>query len=249
MFSFPRGLLFTAIQITSCIYWKRPSLSKNNFLKQLVGLGFCFFFFLSFFYFSCRPTAHLVIAAHESGRICVTGPGHWDHFYSWIRTPYFRKETSVVFATTYLWQQTKSGMEMRCEGKAFLSLESAMELIFNITRQWKQTQAAIPALCHGLPCMCPNTARSATLFTCCKTQLLGSSLCLECKQRTSVGWFFHDALVKIVSLINFSKWHWVCSKTTQWYLGVEHDNENKASYGTASVTVLLTFSQSFCYIK
>lgn len=59
------------------------------------------------FFFSCRPIAHLVIAEHESVRICVTGPGHQNQFHQWIRTPYFREEISVAFVTIYLQQQTK----------------------------------------------------------------------------------------------------------------------------------------------
>lgn len=104
-FSFPRGLLFTVIQITSCVYWKRPSLCKTSFLKQLVGYVWCWVLWL--FFFSCRPIAHLVIAEHESVRICVTGPGHQNQFHQWIRTPYFREEISVAFVTIYLQQQTK----------------------------------------------------------------------------------------------------------------------------------------------
>lgn len=53
-------------------------------------------------------------------------------------------------------------MEIRCEDKAVLSLESTTAFIFNITKQWKQIQAASPALWQRLPCMHLNTARSAT---------------------------------------------------------------------------------------
>lgn len=58
-FSFPRGLLFIAIQITPFVYWKRPSLSKTNFLKQLGfawgSLVFCLpaFVFFNFLHTYC----------------------------------------------------------------------------------------------------------------------------------------------------------------------------------------------------
>lgn len=50
-FSFPCGLLFTVIQITSCVYWIRRSLCKTSFLKQLVGYVWCRFLWLGFFFF------------------------------------------------------------------------------------------------------------------------------------------------------------------------------------------------------
>lgn len=75
-FPFARGLLLTAIQITPCVYWKRPSLPKTTFLKQVVG--FYFIYVYTFFFF--RPMAYSVISAHESIRINVTGPGQCNYF-------------------------------------------------------------------------------------------------------------------------------------------------------------------------
>lgn len=96
----------------------------------MFGVGF---YGLVFFFFSCRPIAHLVIAAHESVRICVTGPGHQNQFYQWIHTPYFREEISVAFVTVYLQQQTKKYGNELWKDKAVLPLESAVEF-FNITK-------------------------------------------------------------------------------------------------------------------
>lgn len=121
------------------------------------------------FFFSCRPIAHLVIAEHESVRICVTGPGHQNQFHQWIRTPYFREEISVAFVTIYLQQQTKKYGNELWKDKAVLPLESAMEFIFNINKQQKQTQAGSPAQRQRLLCMPPNPARSAAPFTCGQT--------------------------------------------------------------------------------
>lgn len=75
-FPFARGLLLTAIQITPCVYWKRPSLPKTSFLKQVVG--FYFIYVYTFFFF--RPMAYSVISAYESIRINVTGPGQCNYF-------------------------------------------------------------------------------------------------------------------------------------------------------------------------
>lgn len=75
-FPFARGLLLTAIQITPCVYWKRPSLPKTSFLKQVVG--FYFIYVYTFFFF--RPIAYSVISARESIRINVTGPGQCNYF-------------------------------------------------------------------------------------------------------------------------------------------------------------------------
>jgi len=44
-------------------------------------------------------------------------------------------------------------MEIRGEDKAVLSLESAVEFIFNINEQRKQIQAVSPALWQRLPCI------------------------------------------------------------------------------------------------
>lgn len=123
----------------------------------------------SFFFFSCRPIAHLVIAAHESVRICVTGHGHQNQFYQWIHMPYFREEISVAFVTVYLQQQAKKYGNELWKDKAVLPLESAVEFIFNITKEQKQIQAASPALRQRLLCAHPNPARSAAPFTCGQT--------------------------------------------------------------------------------
>lgn len=104
------------------------------------------------FFFSCRPIAHLVIAAHESVRICVTGPGHQNQFYQWIYTPYFREEISVAFITIYLQQQIRTYGNELWKDKGVFPLESAVEFIFNITKQQKKIQAASPELRQRLLC-------------------------------------------------------------------------------------------------
>lgn len=131
----------------------------------MFGVGF---YGLGFF-FPCRPIAHLVIAAHESVRICVTGPAHQNQFYQWIHTPYFGKEISAAFVTIYLQQQTKKYGNKLWKDKAVPPLESAVEFIFSITKEQKQIQAASPALRQRLLCMHPNPARSATPFKCGQT--------------------------------------------------------------------------------
>lgn len=164
-FSFPCGLLFPAIQITSHVYWKRPSLSKSNFLKQLVGWlgGFYYFFFLQTYCpFSNCSTWISQDLCHGSRPPKPLLPMD-------THTILQKGSTSCICNYLFLAAKQEQYGKMRCEDKAVLSLKTAMEFIFNITKQRKHIQAASPALWQRLPCMHLNTARSPAPFTCCKT--------------------------------------------------------------------------------
>lgn len=89
--------------------------------------------FYSFIF--CRPIAHFVIVAHESVRICVTGPGHSNHFYQCHTS---EKKYQVYLLLPIYGSKLRAVMELRCEDKAVLSLKGAVEFIFNNPEERKQ---------------------------------------------------------------------------------------------------------------